>query len=46
MERDDRDLDCYLDEVHGCARMLDEEKDRQVYEYYCSGGWIKNVADD
>lgn len=42
LERDDRDLDAYLDEVHGSARCLSEENDMRVRRYYVDFGWMNN----
>lgn len=39
IERDDRMLDCYIDEVEGSARCLSEENDMRVRRYYCRNGW-------
>lgn len=44
-ERDDRDIDCYMDEVEGCARGVSPERDRQIYEYYLMGGYRSDVID-
>lgn len=41
MERDDIDLDCYMDEVQSSAREVSEENDAWVCEYYLYGGWRK-----
>ena len=43
MHRDDPDLDCYQDEVHGSARSVEEEYDMWIREYYLNGGWRKDV---
>lgn len=43
-ERDEeRDLDCYLDEVQGSARSVSEDNDRWICNYYLLGGWRKDV---
>ncbi|MCL2606251.1 MAG: hypothetical protein FWD93_03120 [Coriobacteriia bacterium] len=39
----DKDLDAYLDEVHGSARELSEENDEWVYSYYVKCGWKKDA---
>ena len=39
MERDDSNIDCYMDELAGAARMVDEERDSWLYDYYLRGGW-------
>ena len=44
MATDDFNLDCYQDEVEGCARGVSEEHDREIYEYYLLGGWRKDVS--
>lgn len=45
MERDDINLDCYMDEVQGSAREVSEENDAWVCEYYLYGGWRKDSCD-
>lgn len=45
MERDDRNLDCYQDEVEGCARGVSAEHDREIYLYYLEGGYLADVVD-
>ena len=42
MERDDINLDCYMDEVQSSAREVSEENDAWVCEYYLYGGWRKD----
>lgn len=45
LERDDDELlDCYLDEVQGSARSVDEEKDAWIRKYYVQFGWRKDGA--
>ena len=39
MACDDFNLDCYMDELEGTARMVDEVDDRRRYDYYLRGGW-------
>ncbi len=41
-ERDDINLDAYLDEVEGSARELREEDDMRIRRYYVLGGWKRN----
>ena len=43
--RDDENIDCYLDEVHGCARGVDEYHDAILRDYYTRGGWRDDVVD-
>jgi len=45
MARDDKNLDCYMDEVEGSARGVEEKHDREIYEYYLLGGWHADVVD-
>ena len=45
MRRDDAMLDCCMDQVEGSARMVSEEEDSQIYDYYLRGGWHADVAD-
>ena len=46
MERDDRlFLDCFMDEVEGRARMVKEEYDDWIYNYYLNGGWHADVVE-
>ena len=44
MEREDPMLDCYMAQLEGSARMVEEEYDRWLYEYYLLGGWKNDVA--
>ena len=39
IDRDDQWLDAYFDEVQSNARMLPEDEDRFVADYYCFYGW-------
>ena len=41
LERDDKDLDAYLDEVLGSARGVREEHDAWLRAYYVRWGWMK-----
>ena len=42
MERDDPDLDCYMDEVEGSARGVGPEEDDWIRQYYLRGGWSED----
>ena len=42
MERNDINLDCYMDEVQSSAREVSEGNDAWVCEYYLYGGWRKD----
>lgn len=46
LERDDINLDCYLDEVQGSAREVSEEHDDWIRRYYVEFGWMKGVPND
>lgn len=37
--RDDINLDCYMDELHGTLRELDPDEDRWCRWHYIEGGW-------
>lgn len=43
MERDDINLDCYMDEVQSSAREVSEENDAWVCEYYLYGGYRTDI---
>lgn len=37
--REDRDLDCYMDEVHAAGRSIDETDEEWLHRYYLQGYW-------
>lgn len=39
IERGDPMLDCYMAQLEGSARMVEEDHDRWLYEYYLLRGW-------
>jgi hypothetical protein len=41
LEREDMALGMYLDEVEGSARMVSEENDDWIRQYYVKWGWRK-----
>ncbi len=41
LERDDINLDAYLDEVDGSARGVRAERDDWIRQYYVNFGWRK-----
>ena len=43
MERDDINLDCYMNEVQCSARCLSDENDNWIRQYYLSNGWEKDL---
>lgn len=45
MERDDRMLDCYMSQLEGSRRMVDDEYDMWLYNYYLLGGWKDDVEE-
>jgi len=46
LEREDKDIDMYLDDLEGAARQVSEEHGRWINDYYVEYGWMKNVGND
>lgn len=45
MERDDLFIGDYMDDVQGASRLLPDDEDMWVYDYYLRGGWHKDVCE-